>query len=261
MEVLSTGRIRTGLGTTLLGKEIVYLPEVGSTNDRARQLAEAGAPEGTVVVTDFQTAGRGRLSRRWEAPRSCCLLLSLLFRPDLAPHQLQRLTMVCGLALVAAIETETGLVAGLKWPNDVVLHGAKVAGLLTEIGVAGGRVEYVVVGTGLNVNLDPSQLPDDLAVPATSLSQAMGRRVPRLPLLQAYLRGLETRYLALKAGRSPQAEWAERLVTLGRAVQVSGAESEFGGIAEDVDADGALLVRLPDGRLETVRAADVTLRP
>ena len=273
-----------GLDTQFVGRNPVYLPTVGSTNDEARRLAQAGAPEGTLVIADCQTAGRGRLDRRWEAPPGSSLLLSLLFRPPLAPHQVQQLTMVCGLAVVDAIEAETGLRAGLKWPNDVLIGEAKAGGILTEIVLAGQQVDYAVVGIGLNVNLDPGHLPPNLLTAATSLSHQLGRPVARLPLLWALLRATETRYLALKAGHSPQAEWAARLVTLGRPVTVTvpdggrggpaGPVQEEGdhrgsplreggvmeGVAEGVDANGALLVRLGDGRLETVVAGDVTLR-
>jgi BirA family biotin operon repressor/biotin-[acetyl-CoA-carboxylase] ligase len=260
VEELTAARIQAGLATCLMGRQVIYLPEVGSTNEEARRRAEAGAPEGTLVITDYQTAGRGRQSRRWEAPRGCCLLLSLVFRPDLDPHQLQRLTMVCGLAAAAAIETQTGLAVGLKWPNDLVVEGAKVGGLLTELGLSGNRVDYVVVGLGVNVNLDPQQLPAELLVPATSLSQVLGRSVSRLGLLRAFLSEVEARYFALRAGDLPTSEWMERLVTLGQRVQVSGAGRTLAGLAEGVNADGALLVRLPDGQLETVLAGDVTLR-
>ncbi len=260
MAELSLEAIRAGLKTALVGHNLVYLPETASTNDVARRLAEEGAPEGTLVVTDHQTAGRGRLARRWEAPPGCCLLMSLLFRPALAAHQVQRLTMVCGLAVADAIAAETGLAVGLKWPNDVVLGGAKVAGILTEIGLSGPRVDHVAVGMGLNVNLDPAQLGGSLLMPATSLSQAAGRAVARLPLLWAYVEAVERRYLALQAGHSPHDEWVARLVTLGEAVTVSGAGQALRGVAEGVNADGALLVRLDDGRRETVLAGDVTLR-
>jgi BirA family biotin operon repressor/biotin-[acetyl-CoA-carboxylase] ligase len=260
MDTLSVEAIRAGLGTLFVGQNVVCLPETGSTNDEARRLAQEGAPEGTLVIADHQTAGRGRLSRRWEAPPGCCLLMSLLFRPDLAPNQVQRLTMICGLALADAIASETGLTAGLKWPNDVVLDGSKVAGILTEVGLTGSQVDYLVTGIGLNVNLDRARLPGDLLMPATSLSQVLGQPVARLPLLRAFLRAVERRYLALKAGHSPHAEWQERLVGLGKPVTVSGAGTVLNGIAQGVDDDGALVLRLADGRLEKVRAGDVSLR-
>ncbi len=265
MNLLSVEQIRSGLRTEFLGQNLVYFPEIGSTNEHARQLAEQGAPEGTLVLTDYQRAGRGRLQRRWEAPPHSSLLMSLLFRPQLAPHQVQRLTMICGLAVVGAIEAETGLQAGLKWPNDVVLDNAqgtaKVAGILTEIGLLGSQVDHAVVGIGLNVNLDPARLTADLLMPAASLSQSLGRSIPRLPLLWALLAGIETRYLALKAGHLPHVEWEERLVTLGKPVVVSAGDRRLEGMAEGVNADGALLVRRTDGELMTVLAGDVTLRP
>jgi BirA family biotin operon repressor/biotin-[acetyl-CoA-carboxylase] ligase len=257
---LSAETIREGLDTRFVGQEVVYFREVGSTNDEARRFARAGAPEGTLVIADYQRSGRGRLDRRWEAPAGSCLLLSLVFRPLLAPHQAQRLTMACGLAVADAVESETGVRVGLKWPNDVVLGGAKAGGILTELELDGDQLDFVIVGIGLNVNLDPGRLPADLITPATSLSHALGREVARLPLLWALLRAAEVRYVRLRAGHSPQGEWAERLVTLGQPVAVSAGGSVLEGLAEGVDANGALLVRLADGRLETVLAGDVSLR-
>ncbi len=184
--------------------------------------------------------------------------MSLVFRPELAAHQVQRLTMSCGLAVADAVELQTGLRAGLKWPNDVVIGGAKVGGILTEIGFEGAQVEYAVVGIGLNVNLETALLPPDLRMPATSLCHELGLEVARLPLLWALLQKIEERYSALRAGQSPHGEWAGRLVTLGKPVTVSGTGSVLDGVAEGVDPDGALLVRLADGRLEKVLAGDVS---
>jgi BirA family biotin operon repressor/biotin-[acetyl-CoA-carboxylase] ligase len=257
LDSLSATAILDGLGTEFVGRKVVYWPEVGSTNDEARRLAGEGAPEGTLVITDYQTRGRGRLDRRWVAPRGSSLLMSVIFRPGLAAHQVQRLTMICGLAVAGAIELQTGLRAGLKWPNDVVIAGGKVGGILTEIGLEGERVEFAVVGIGLNVNLDPALLPADLPMPASSLGHALGTGVARLPLLWALLSKIEERYSALRAGQSPHEEWEGRLVTLGKPVTVSGTGSILEGTAEGVDADGALLVRLADGRLEKVLAGDV----
>ena len=260
MNSLSSAAIRDGLRTRFVGQNVVYWPKIGSTNDEARRLAAEGAPEGTLVITEFQREGRGRLDRRWVAPRGSSLLVSILFRPQLAPQQVQRLTMSCGLAVAGAIESQTGLRAGLKWPNDIVIGGAKAGGILTEIDLAGTQVESVVVGIGLNVNLDPARLPADLPMPATSLCHELGAKVPRLPLLRALLQGVEERYQALRAGQAPHVEWAACLVTLGKQVTVMADGSAKRGIAEGVDADGALLVRLADGRLERVLAGDVSTR-
>jgi BirA family biotin operon repressor/biotin-[acetyl-CoA-carboxylase] ligase len=257
---LSVAAIQDGLGTQFVGRTVAYWPEIASTNDEAKRLAREGAPEGTMVIADYQTKGRGRLDRGWVAPRGSSLLMSIVFRPELAARQIQRVTMSCGLAVADAIEQQTGLRAGLKWPNDIVIAGAKAGGILTEIEVKGTEVEFAVVGMGLNVNLDPALLPADMPVAATSLCHQFGADVPRLLLLWSVLEKVEERYSRLRVGKSPAEEWAARLVTLGKAVTVSGTGPAVEGVAESVDEDGALLVRLADGCLETVLAGDVTTR-
>lgn len=259
MDTLSAELIQSELDTSFVGRDLCFLAETGSTNDEASRLARAGAPEGTLVIADHQTAGRGRLDRQWLAPAGSSLLLSLVFCPNLAPTQVQRLTMIVGLAVVDAIGLETGLAVALKWPNDIVCRQAKLGGILTEIALTGDAVDFVVVGLGLNVNLDPAELPAGLLMPATSLSFELGRSVARLPLLGTFLRVVEQRYLAAAAGHLPHQEWAERLVTLGHAVTVATVGDVLTGVAEAVDAEGALLVRRPDGRLERVVAGDVLL--
>lgn len=258
--MLSAASILDGLGTRYIGRKVGYWPELGSTNDEAKRLAGEGAPEGTLVIADYQTRGRGRLDRGWVAPYGSSLLMSIVFRPQLAAHQIQRLTMSCGLAVADAIEQQTGLRAGLKWPNDVVIAGGKAGGILTEIEVKGIEIDFAVVGIGLNVNLDPALLPADAPVQATSLSRQLGTEVPRLPLLWVVLEKIEERYSALRTGQSPHREWAARLVTMGRPVVIAGAGPVVEGVAESVDVDGALLVRLADGCLERVVAGDVTTR-
>ena len=262
MGELSVERIKAALETAWVGQHVVYFPVIGSTNDEAKRLAESGAPEGTLVIADHQTAGRGRLNRRWWSPPESSLLSSLVFRPTfLAPHQAQRLTMVCSLAVCDAIAEVAGLATAVKWPNDVLLEGRKVCGLLAELGTAGSWLEYVVVGIGLNVNL--SFAKDDtpaLMAPATSLKAASGHRVSRLSVLVAMLRHVEARYERLRGGVLPHDEWQARLATVGQTVQVTMPDHTLTGLATSVDADGALLVRRTDGRVERVLAGDVTLR-
>lgn len=247
------------LRTEQIGCQAYLYPVLPSTMDRARELAEAGAPEGTLVLAEEQTAGRGRMGRSWWAPAGTALLLSLLFRPPLAPTQVQRLTMVCSLALCDAIADQTGLEARVKWPNDVLIEGKKVCGMLTELEFDGARLRYVIVGMGINVNVDFRHAPP-LMAPATSLMEQLGHPVSRLDLLVALLEQIEIRYNALRAGHSPHREWAQRMETLGRRVTVSSGDERIEGIAEDVDPDGALLVRTDEGVLHTILAGDVTLR-
>jgi len=190
------------------------------------------------------------------------LLLSLLLRPTfLAPHQAQRLAMVCSLAVCDAVAEVTDLAAVIKWPNDVLIGGRKVCGLLAELGVAASRLDYVVVGIGINVNagFGDSDTPV-LIASATSLRAELGEEVSRQRLLAVLLRCVEARYGRLQAGVLPHNEWQLRLVTLGQEVRVTMPDRMLVGRATGVDADGALLVQRPDGEVERVLAGDVTLR-
>ncbi len=256
----STAEIAAKLDTVCIGTKIEVHQEIGSTNDRARELARQGAPDGTVVIAEYQSSGRGRLQRRWYAPPGTSLLMSLLLKPDLAPHQAQRATMLCSLAAVEAIEQEAGLSASVKWPNDLHLRGRKLGGVLTELGeIEAGHLTYVVVGMGINVNLDPEQLPETMT-PPISLAAALGHPVSRNALLVAFLNKLDAHYQAMRAGWSPHQRWRQYLNTLGQEVHVSTPAGVIKGVAEDVDADGALLVRQPNGVVKHVLAGDVTLR-
>jgi BirA family biotin operon repressor/biotin-[acetyl-CoA-carboxylase] ligase len=268
MERFDLPTIQAALNTQVFGRDLLYLPSTGSTNDVAKDLAAREAPEGMVVLADEQTAGRGRLGRRWLAPPGTCLLCSILFRPDLPPSQAQRLTMLCSLAAANAVEQVSGLRVTIKWPNDLIVRSRipnpesrnwrKLAGVLTETGVMGERLDFIVVGIGVNVNVEPEVLPN-LAPNATSILAEVMRPVDRLALLATLLGGVERRYEALYAGESPHREWAARLATLGQPVRVTTSEGALIGVAESVDGDGALLLRTPDGELRRLLAGDVTL--
>jgi BirA family biotin operon repressor/biotin-[acetyl-CoA-carboxylase] ligase len=275
-EPLPVKEIEHSLETRLIGRRIDYYPVIGSTNDAAKELAAAGAPDGTLVITDEQTAGRGRMGRRWLAPPNTCLLMSLILRPELPPARAARLTMLCSLAAAEAVESFTGLRIGIKWPNDLVIGhrevtGAetehKVAGLLTETSLSGERLDFAVVGMGINVNLDPTAL-GPVMVPATSLQAELGRPVERAGLLVAILRQIEARYLDATSAsnlshdgqRAIHTAWVERLVTVGRDVTVTGEERAIHGRAAGVDPDGALMVRDMAGNLHRIVIGDVSLR-
>jgi len=256
--------ITGSLRTRIFGRKVVYYPVVGSTNEEAKRLAEEGAPEGTLVIADEQKAGKGRLGRRWFAPPGTSLLMSLIFRPPLAPYQAQRLTVLCSLAIAEAVEEVTPLEVNLKWPNDILINGKKAGGILTELGIKGGHLAYVVVGIGLNVNVDFSSSQEpwlSLRQTATSLYRELGYKVPRLLLLLRFLEKVEEKYEGLGEGRDFHSEWARRLVTLHRRVCVSMPGKYIEGWAEAVDEEGALLVRTDEGVLHRVLAGDVTLRP
>lgn len=267
---LSESAVRAALTTSWMGRPYLYMEQVDSTNERVKAwAADPHYPPGAVLLADYQSAGRGRLDRRWDAPPGTALLLSVLLRPRWPARQGAWLTMLAGLAVAEAIERLAGLPARLKWPNDVVLAAgepgewAKVCGLLLDATLApsGEQLESAIIGIGLNVNIPAAALPQT-ASPATSLLVAGGRPVSRRALLVAVLERLERHYDAALDGRSPADAWAGRLVTLGRRVAVitPGQPASLAGTAEGVDEWGQLLVRDAAGALHTVAAGDVTLR-
>jgi BirA family biotin operon repressor/biotin-[acetyl-CoA-carboxylase] ligase len=262
-EPLSPEAVGAGLGTVHFGHAVLHFPSIASTNDVAQAQARAGMAEGLLVLAEEQTAGRGRYDRRWEAPYGSALLVSLLLRPTfLAPERAFLLTAMAALSIAEAIDRQTGLAAALKWPNDVLVVGRKVCGILVELEGTAGQLESAVVGWGLNVNVDFSS-NEVLSRTATSLAEAAGRPLERLPLLRACLERLETYYEALRAGwwEDIWNGWRARLGMLGREVEVAAPEGTFSGRALDVALDGALLVQRADGHVERVLAGDVALRP
>jgi BirA family biotin operon repressor/biotin-[acetyl-CoA-carboxylase] ligase len=222
----------------------------------ARREAQQGAAEGTVILADEQTAGRGRLERVWLSPRGN-IAFSVILYPGLSC--LPSLIMLASLAVVHSIEAVTGLKAQIKWPNDVLIDGRKVCGMLIESDVQGSTVNYSNIGIGINVNLRPTDFPDILPI-ATSLSHELGRDVSRLSVIRCLLVEIERLYLTLSGGGSIYQEWRNNLVTLGKKVRAKWGETVYEGIAESVDTDGSLLLRGPDGSLTRVVAGDVTLR-
>jgi BirA family biotin operon repressor/biotin-[acetyl-CoA-carboxylase] ligase len=257
---LSADVLARGLGTRVLARRVVYHKRVGSTNDIAKQLADAGEPEGTLVIADEQSGGRGRVGRTWIAPARSSILMSLILRPALAPHQLARVTMAIALGACEGIRAATGLDAQIKWPNDILLNGKKCAGILAEGEIVGNQVEYVVVGLGVNVNFSAA-LVAGIPPDATTIADQLGKPFPRAPLTQFVLAKIEHYYLQLRAGENLRAEWTARLVTLHQRVRVHTPWGVEGGLAVDVDDDGALLLRRADGSLARLSAGDVTLSP
>jgi BirA family biotin operon repressor/biotin-[acetyl-CoA-carboxylase] ligase len=240
--------------TAWLGRAWRYVARCGSTNDEAAAWARAGAPTGAVVVASAQEAGRGRLGRRWHSPPDENLYFSVVLRPPLPPSRLPPLTLAAGVALVEAM-ARVDVAARLKWPNDLVVDGRKVAGLLAEMSCQGARVERVVLGIGVNV--DASQFPDELC--ATSLRLARGAPVDGALFAASLCQRLEAwhdRFVADGAAPVVQA-WRAAALPFGKRVTVSSCAERLSGVALDLDEDGALLLRLDDGRVERITAGDV----
>jgi BirA family biotin operon repressor/biotin-[acetyl-CoA-carboxylase] ligase len=255
-----------------LGHRLVYLDSTPSTNDAARDLAAGGAPDGTVVVADAQTAGRGRAGKSpWRTPPRTSLAVSVLLRPPpaFAPAALPLLGMAAGVAARAAVREAAAADAGLKWPNDVVAGGRKLGGILVESALTGQEVTYAIAGIGLNVNLPAAALGPfpDAALAPTTLLDLTGRAVSREALLLALLRhlGRLVRALYRQQPAAVLTPYREAQTLLGRAVRVAGAgdagDAPVDGVAESVADDGALVLRLPGGARRRFAYGEVTLRP
>ena len=253
---LSSVSITRNLETRIIGQRVIYYPRLTSTMDIARQEAEQGATEGTVVIAGEQTAGKGRVKRRWFSPKGN-IALSIILHPAIS--NLPYLIMLSSLAAVHSIEAVTGLKTQIKWPNDVLIDSRKACGILIENKVRGNTALYAIVGIGINVNFRPSDFPEVMPA-ATSLAHESGQDVSRVKLIRHLLVETERLYLALSNGESIYQEWQDRLVTLGRTVQVRLGNSMLEGTAETVARDGSLLLRHPNGSSTQIVAGDVTLR-
>jgi len=251
---LSAESITQGLTTRFIGRRTVYHRRLPTTMDAAREEAQAGTAEGTVVVAGEQTTARGRLKRTWLSPGGNVAFSVILYPTR---EQLVGLIMVSSLSVVGGIETVTGLRAGIKWPNDVLIEDRKVCGILIESSLQADSVDYAIVGIGINVNLDPTDFPE-IAPTATSLSIEVGKEVSRPALLRAVLTEMERLYLAPQ--ESVFNQWRDRLVTLGKDVRVTSGSTTLDGVAESVEPDGTLMLRLPDGTLTAVTVGDVSIR-
>lgn len=231
---------------------------VESTNDIVRAAAQRGEPEGFVVTTEEQLAGRGRFGRKWVVPRGTSLQISILLRPPLAPLATARVVRMAGLALHETLVKHLQLAPALKWPNDVYLNGRKVAGILMESSIRGETLEYVVLGIGLNVNYTMRVYPE-LAPHATTLQDVVGHEIDRSALETALLNELNRQYQELLYGDDLLDEYRARLGMLNKPIQVATAQGVVQGIAQDVTDDGALILATDEGE-KRVYAGDVTVR-
>jgi len=252
---LSPASITNNLVTRFIGQRVIYYSRLTSTMDVAKREAQQGAVEGTIIIADEQTAGRGRLKRAWLSPKGS-IALSIILYPSVA--YLPSLIMLASLAVVHSIESVTGLKSQVKWPNDVLANGKKVCGILIESDVRGNMVDYTIIGIGINVNLRLSDFPEILPT-ATSLSNELGRGVSRLSLIRQLLVEIERLYLMLQAGGSIFEEWRDSLITLGKRISLKSGKTIYEGIAESVASDGSLLLRQSDGSLTKIVAGDATL--
>ncbi len=247
--------ITRGLNTKFIAKKIHYFDYLASTMDLAMQLGMQAAPGGTLVLVESQTRGRGRLGRSWFSPKYKGIYLSLILRPGILPAASPILTLLSAVSICEAIKKVVGLDAQIKWPNDVLIHNKKVAGILTEMNAEVDKVNFVVIGIGLNVNNDKKSL----IAQATSLKEQLGAPVSRILLLQELLRRIENNYFLLedKGSQNIIDKWRNFSFTLGRRVKVYCQNKHIEGSAVDIDNDGGLLIRKDSGLMQKVSSGDV----
>ena len=252
--------VKAGLALRWLTGPVYHVVTLPSTNDAAKALARQGAGEGTLVLAEGQSAGRGRLGRTWESPLGTGIYLSLLLRPPLPPAEMPKITLTTAVAVAAALQTACGVATGIKWPNDIIYQGKKLGGILTEMETESDAMSHVIVGVGLNINTPV--FPAHLQETATSLA-ATGRTYPRLPIIRAFLAamdGLYGRFLAQDFAAILQ-QWRQRAVMLGKTVVIRRGEVVHTGVALDVADDGALLLARPDGGVEKVFSGEIDAAP
>ena len=238
-----------------------WYPDIDSTNTQAKLLAKAGAPHGTVLVAGHQTGGRGRMGRTFQSPDGQGVYLSVILRPNCMPAQLMHLTCAAGVAMMQAVEAVSGIRPQMKWINDLVVDRKKLGGILTEMSVDKGLVDYAVVGIGINCLQQPEDFPPEIAGLATSLSLAAGHPITPAKLAAAMVEALWKMDRTLFSEKAQlMAEYKENCITLGKEIQVIRQEQIRRGKALDLDAEGGLLVQYEDGSVETVSSGEVSVR-
>jgi BirA family biotin operon repressor/biotin-[acetyl-CoA-carboxylase] ligase len=262
-DLLLPEEIEPGLHTKFFGRPIIFYYEISSTQDAAKELARKGAEQGTVVIAETQTQGKGRKGREWFSAPGQGIQISVILRPRLKPAQSIQIPLVAGVAVAQAIIEVTPLKPKIKWPNDLIVARKKVGGILTEMNAEIDRIDYVVLGIGLNVNTPPALFPKGIGEIATSLAEELGEPVSRVRLLQSFLLEFEGLYgeFTTSGFQTIRERWKAMSNTIGAWVELSDMDGgKMEGKILDIDTDGALLLQKRNGSIERILAGDVTLR-
>ncbi|MFH1083749.1 MAG: biotin--[acetyl-CoA-carboxylase] ligase [Pseudomonadota bacterium] len=258
-EMLLPVEIREGLATEVFGRgDIIHFTETDSTNARAKELAINGAPEGTLIVSEKQTAGRGRKGRTWFSPSGAGIYTSLILRPEMPPSEAPRITFVTAVSAAETLLHLTPLEARIKWPNDILVRGKKIAGILTEISTEMDAIDYVVVGLGMNVNIP--HFPDEITDTATSILIETGEPFSRVNIVREYLRRQEEycRMLRVSGFKPILTRWKELANIVGRQIKVEMIDRTHIGEVEDIDQEGVLILKDREGTSHRIFSGDVT---
>ncbi len=246
----------------LIGGNIQHFEEIDSTNKFAKKIANEGCAHGTVVVADRQTMGRGRIGREWQSDTSDGLWFTIVLRPDLEPENIQVITLAASVAVVEAIKETEGIVCGIKWPNDIILDGKKLGGILTELSAEPGHVNYIVVGIGINANQDSEIFDYEIRQKAISLKMHKGETISRSNLLASILVNFEKIYKSVLLGKNKDIidKWTDYSVTIGKEVKVAYRDVEYIGTAQSIAYDGKLIVKCKDGVIREISAGEIQVR-
>lgn len=248
------------LNTKVLGKKIYYFEEVGSTNNEAKALCREWPEEGTLVIAEKQSGGKGRLGRTWESPSKTGIWMSLVLCPEIMPQYASQITLVAGLGMCEAIKDITGLEAKIKWPNDIVVNGKKICGILTEMSAQVEAIDYIVVGIGVNVNM--TSFPEELPY-ASSLALEGGKSYSRREIVARFLQIFEKDYEAYKQNPDLEAiigRYEANCITLHQMVKIISRNEEMIAKAEKINKDGTLVIKMTDGTVKQISSGEVSVR-
>lgn len=261
-DVLTYEEIKNNLNTKYIGNNIIYFDSIDSTNNEAKKWAREGTKEGTVVIAEEQTMGRGRLGRNWTSPKYKGIWMSIILRPDIAPMKVSKITQIGAAAVTMAAE-EMGIDTFIKWPNDIIMNGKKVCGILTEMSGELTKVNYVIMGIGINVNIEKEEFPEEIQIVASSLKIEKGQYIKRKELVSKVLNNFENLYNEFinegKIDKSIEI-CRKKSILIGKQVRIIEREKETKAKALDLSKDGKLIVQYGDGKVEEIISGEISVR-
>ena len=262
-DTLEPNELQIDMSTRLIGNNLIYHQSVDSTNNEAKKEAAAGAPEGTVIIADEQTGGRGRLGRHWVSPKGTGIWMSIILKPELEPAEAAKITQLTAASVATALRNVTGCEAGIKWPNDIIINKKKVCGILTEMSAELNSINHIIIGIGINVNVDPDEFPEEVRAIATSVKESVGRAIYRKEIVLEILHVFEDLYLDFIRRKSvdKSVEICRKYsVTLGNQVRIISKDKIVHAEALDLTEDGELVIKNEAGEIEKIISGEVSVR-
>lgn len=259
-DIIIPDKISEGLKALIIGKKIIYFPETDSTNTQAKRFAIDGCPEGTVILADRQTMGRGRMSREWHSPGGAGIYMSIVVRPEISLNELPKITLVAAVAAAEAVNASANVKVLIKWPNDLLLNGKKICGILTELHSPENENSFVVVGIGINLNTPGEMFPEDIAGIATSVFIETRQKIPRITVIKSVIEYFDRWYDVFLNGGFPGIleKWKAYSEIIGRRIQVEQMDALITGTVIDIGSDGALILQDASKNIHRIYSGDVS---